>query len=88
MILFIDWTGQRYITKLYLKRTGVLSTGDSIENYNKSNNIIRDKAQYKLYQLVDSFNDPCIEIGCMNFESQIYKDEIEYKSKMKQGERH
>lgn len=80
VIFFLDWALERYISELYFKKSGMTSVGDSLTNYvAKSLNSNISLAQYKLYQFVTSRGKPCMEIGCTDFQFQIYKDESEYK---------
>lgn len=69
VVLFIEWAQLRYLSKLYLVKSGVASTGDSLEGLE----------QYKLYKFTTEKGSTLMEIGCKNFGFQIFKDETAYK---------
>lgn len=80
VILFIDWAQERYISELYLKKSGETSLGDFLISQVVKLGDSYLGTQYNLYQFVTAKGEPCMEIGCKNFEFQIYQDELEFKN--------
>lgn len=81
--LFINWADLQSISKLIFNSSGITSIGEAIDNYVQIGLLDQNNLRYSLYQFVDKSGDPCLEIGCANFNFNIYESEFEYSNSKK-----
>lgn len=72
VILFVDWGGVNYVSKLYLNTAKTDFLRKALTNFYGCEEVYIPADQpYKLFQFVDSFGDACFEIVCKEFEFKV-----------------